>query len=278
MVLSKHYVYRLTNTVNGKIYIGKAKDPRARFRKHISSAKLKKPDQFFYLQASIRKYGADKFALDIVECLGSAEKAYAREMYWVGYYKSNNNKYGMNLTLGGDGSRGHILSKSARMSISKAQTGRKMPECTRRAIVKANKGRHYSAEHRKKIGDAQQGNKNHRYGKKNTAEHNLAISRANTGKVVSDETRQKMRVATTARFKNSPMPESTRQKLREARIGKAGLKGSQHPGAKLTENDVLEIRRSHREGVKYADLSRRFGVARGTIGKIVQRVKWQHLP
>jgi group I intron endonuclease len=274
---SNHCVYKLTNVVNGKVYIGKAKDPKARWSKHVSSARLKKRGQYFYLQASINKYGPENFRLETIEILGSAEEAYARESYWIGVYKSNDNKFGMNLTTGGDGSVGHSLSKEARDKISKAQTGRKMSEVTRRAIVKANTGRVFSEEHKRRISVAQRGPKNHRYGKKITDDHKAAVSRANSGKIVSTETRAKMRAATTKRFENNPMPEESRQKMRAAKLGQPGLKGIKHPQAKLTENDVVQIRELHSRGVTQVDLSRRFGVCRGTIGKIVHGHRWKHI-
>lgn len=54
--------------------------------------------------------------------------------------------------------------------------------------------------------------------------------------------------------------------------------GEKHPLCKLREADVLEIRRLARLGHTQLDLSQRFGVKRGQIGKIVQRINWRHLP
>ena len=123
----KHYVYKITNTVNKKVYIGKSKNPITRFAKHVSVSKHKIKSQYFYLQRAINKYGEDKFVIDILEEHDSAEAAYAREIYWISFYKSCDKKYGMNLTKGGDGSPGHVVSVDARSKISAAQKGRTMP-------------------------------------------------------------------------------------------------------------------------------------------------------
>ena len=56
-------------------------------------------------------------------------------------------------------------------------------------------------------------------------------------------------------------------------------RGEQHPRAKLTEDDVREIRRIRKEeGVTYAALSRQFNVPTSAIGAIVRRKNWAHVP
>jgi group I intron endonuclease len=272
-----HYVYKITNTVNGKIYIGKSVNPKARWAKHISSAKLKPTNQFFYLQASINKYGKDYFTLDIIDECESAEKAYNREVYWISHYNSNNRQYGMNLTVGGDGSRGHVLSKEARDKISKANTGLKRSIEHREAISKGNKGRVVSDDVRKRISIAQIGPKNHRYGKTWSEEDKKRISEQQRGKVVSEDTRNKMRESAIIRFENHPVSEETRKKISIARAGKAVEFGENHHAAKLKETDVRAIRQLHSDGMRFADLARKFGVRHSTIGKIVKFERWKHV-
>lgn len=55
------------------------------------------------------------------------------------------------------------------------------------------------------------------------------------------------------------------------------LKGSASPVAKLTEDQVLEIRRRRDSGEKIDDLAAEFGVSRSNIGLIGQRKTWTHL-
>ena len=56
-----------------------------------------------------------------------------------------------------------------------------------------------------------------------------------------------------------------------------GGEGIKNPAAKLTETDVLNIRRLHEDGARPTDLSIRFGVSRASIYNILQRKRWQHL-
>ena len=54
-------------------------------------------------------------------------------------------------------------------------------------------------------------------------------------------------------------------------------KGEKHPSAKLTSEDVIEIRQEIEEGTKYAYLGYKYGVSTQTIGKIAKRQKWAHI-
>jgi hypothetical protein len=47
--------------------------------------------------------------------------------------------------------------------------------------------------------------------------------------------------------------------------------------AKLTEEEILEIRRLAGDGVKHVALAARFGVCRQNVGAIVHRRSWRHL-
>lgn len=77
-------VYRITNKINNKSYIGVSKRTQARFRQHFVDAINKKYNTYFY--SAIRKYGREAFELSIVETFTTekdvyeAEKKYIREL------------------------------------------------------------------------------------------------------------------------------------------------------------------------------------------------------
>lgn len=99
---SKFYVYKITNKINNKIYIGKG--TKNRWKQHFKVAKDGPTNEkFFYLHASIRKYGEENFSCKILEYFENEQDSYNRERELVLKFKSNNKKYGMNLTDGGDG-------------------------------------------------------------------------------------------------------------------------------------------------------------------------------
>jgi len=53
--------------------------------------------------------------------------------------------------------------------------------------------------------------------------------------------------------------------------------GEDHPMAKLTENDVIEIRRLHATGIKSKDMEKRFGISQASVSLIVNRKGWTHI-
>jgi hypothetical protein len=53
--------------------------------------------------------------------------------------------------------------------------------------------------------------------------------------------------------------------------------GSGNGNAKLTENDVIDIREAARSGVSHSEQSRKYGVKVSTISRIVAGVRWKHI-
>jgi len=54
-------------------------------------------------------------------------------------------------------------------------------------------------------------------------------------------------------------------------------KNRHHGYPRLTKQQVIEIRRAHRDGERGASLARRFGVVHGTITLLIQRHTWRTL-
>lgn len=96
-----YFIYKITNLVNNKIYIGYTKNPDKRFKEHIKDARLNKTNQ--YIHKAIRKYGPINFSFFILENRDNKSDALETEKYWITFFKSNNNKFGYNLTEGGEG-------------------------------------------------------------------------------------------------------------------------------------------------------------------------------
>lgn len=55
------------------------------------------------------------------------------------------------------------------------------------------------------------------------------------------------------------------------------LRGSSNGAAKLTDDDVRNIRKLAADGVKQHEIAKRFNVAQGHISAIVTRSKWAHI-
>lgn len=96
-------IYKITNLINQKSYIGQSVNIETRWKKHRNIYNKPKNKSYNYpLYKAFRKYGIDKFSFEIIEeCL--VTQLNERERYWVSYY--NTFFQGYNQTLGGDSSR-----------------------------------------------------------------------------------------------------------------------------------------------------------------------------
>ena len=61
-------------------------------------------------------------------------------------------------------------------------------------------------------------------------------------------------------------------------LGEPGLpRGENHPGAKLTEPLVREIRDLHSKGYGYTKIAKAVGVSVACIARVVRRETWAHV-
>ena len=99
-------IYKITNKLNGKIYIGQSVDIKKRWREHIfSSLHLENKDHNSPIHLALAKYGKDNFNFEIIE-ICDKNKLNEKEIYWIDYYKSYKNGY--NATIGGDEDHRHL--------------------------------------------------------------------------------------------------------------------------------------------------------------------------
>lgn len=98
------YIYKITNTKNNKIYIGKTTTCiQDRFSKHIYESKNTNVKGYsFILHKAFRKYGIDNFIIEEVEEIDNS-MLNDREIYWINAYSSMIPN-GYNMTFGGEGS------------------------------------------------------------------------------------------------------------------------------------------------------------------------------
>ena len=88
-------IYILTNSINGKRYVGQSKNIKRRIREHIRS--LRRGAHYnSYLQNSFDKYGEDQFVFSIIEECG-IDALNDRESFWIKQFNSTDRLYGYNM-------------------------------------------------------------------------------------------------------------------------------------------------------------------------------------
>lgn len=95
-------IYKITNTKNNKVYIGKSSDIERRWKEHIRHSKDEFTKEKPPIHRAINKYGVDSFIFQIIEeC--DEESLNDREVFYINLYDSRNKEKGYNITMGGDG-------------------------------------------------------------------------------------------------------------------------------------------------------------------------------
>jgi group I intron endonuclease len=92
-------IYKLISP-SGKIYIGKANDFDTRMKGHLYCANKGRKNALY---ESIRMHGFDSFKKIIIDCEDIQSVLNDKEKFWISHYKSNERKFGYNMTVGGDG-------------------------------------------------------------------------------------------------------------------------------------------------------------------------------
>lgn len=223
------YIYKTTNLINGKIYVGRHRSEVFDTRYFGSSKSL---------LTDIRIYGKHNFKCEILEWGESLEQLAELEIKWIKLLDSTNPDIGYNISDGGLGCSGmfgeknqfygkHHTEETKKLISDKAKLREPMSDYTKSLISSIHKGKHHSDETKKKIGDAQRGiprgpmseetklkiskttkqmykdgmrpnltGEDHpAFGTHISEEHKQKIAKAQTGRIKSSEERYKLSVA-----------------------------------------------------------------------------------
>ena len=190
-------------------YVGKGKGKR---RQQHNAAALSGRHTNPILTAVIRKYGPLDF-VPVLEGLTESE-AFEAERALIAKHGRRNNRTGSlcNLTDGGEGASGLVISSEARAKMRAAKIGKKL---TAEHVAKVSaqlKGRKLSAEKRHAMKLVQ-------HARLWTDEERARTSAVHKGKVVSEATRKRISAAQKARWQASPDLERM-HKMQQANVGR----------------------------------------------------------
>lgn len=160
-------IYKITNKVNNKCYIGQSVNLKGRIKSHKSMLKHHNEDNDLLNKATL-KYGYKNFEIEIIKFC-KEEELDNYEKYFINYYNSYKRKNGYNIELGG----------SKTKHLSKEQVDKMKKSKKNKLTGKDNPfyGKKHSQETKSKISLAQKGNK------------------YCLGRIISEDTRKKISIA-----------------------------------------------------------------------------------
>lgn len=215
-VLKTSGIYKITNKINNKVYIGQTKNLKSRIQRHLYDFKNNKHPNI-YLYNSMRKHGIENFDVEIIfQGNFNQNELNDLEIDLIRLYNSNDKRFGYNMTEGGDGISGLKRSEITKQKISKSKKGKKrteehnknLKEAFEKIIFKSQKGKFVSLQTRQKQSNAQKGKKRSPQsiekakqtrlkndGYKLSEEHKRKLSEAAKGKKIKKEYVEKSKKA-----------------------------------------------------------------------------------
>ena len=149
----KSGIYKITNTINQKIYVGSSVNLKKRFNTHINSL-IKNTHHSKTMQRAYNKYGKDSFIFEVVELVELKENLLIREQYYMDELNPFGDNGFNNERIAGSklgfkhteetkkkmSESAKIYSKEISERMKKLHTGKKMLNETKEKISKKLKG------------------------------------------------------------------------------------------------------------------------------------------
>lgn len=167
----KHKIYKITNKINGKVYIGQTSETfRKRYLRHLLDVRN---NSKYHFHLAIKKYGDENFTKEILEediphasCLKSKELIIdIKEKEYIKKFDSYHNGY--NMTVGGSGVFGYKHTDEIKSKLSSIQMGIKHSKERVEINRQAQLGKTLSEEHKLKISKSNKGKSKSELHKKN---------------------------------------------------------------------------------------------------------------
>lgn len=108
-----YYLYKITNNVNGKLYIGITNNAKVRKRQHWNFERRFDGKTINILYQAMRKYGLENFSFDVI-CIGNKDYILGLEVKAISAYRTTEKKFGYNIKPGGESGRGYTVTDTPR--------------------------------------------------------------------------------------------------------------------------------------------------------------------
>jgi group I intron endonuclease len=232
-------IYSITNTKNGKRYIGSAREVEKRWSSHRVA--LRKGVHISgHLQASWKKYGEKSFKFEMIAYC-EPEELIGLEQFYIDAYQSSCDSHGYNIRKNAANNLGVRYSAEIKAKIS--------------ATTREAKRRPEIREKQSRISR----------GRKHRPESKAKVSAALRGRPVSAETRAKMSVSNHG------------HQLTSEQYAKMLASLSSKQNVKLNEDDVRRIRELLAAGLPQSKIAKMFGVSQARVCEINTGKAWGHV-
>lgn len=148
--MGKWKLYVHINKENNKKYVGITSKTNPNHRWNSGRGYSENPH--FY--KAIEKYGWDGFDHIIIEDFLEENEAKELERYYIELWNTQDRNFGYNMTSGGDGTPNYHPSEETRKKLSDARKRENLSEETLKRRSEGLRGRVFTDEHKRKIGDA----------------------------------------------------------------------------------------------------------------------------
>ena len=166
------YIYRITCSINSKVYIGQTNNPSLRWIQHKSLAKCEELPTTVVSRA-IKKYGYENFIFKVIATCLNPDYANEVETKIIQQYDACNHKIGYNIDIGGG-----CLPRSKETCVKVSKALKKFYANN----VSPLKGRKYTEQHKNNISAGSMGKPGTNVGKTFDEEWKLKMSKSQTGK------------------------------------------------------------------------------------------------
>lgn len=260
------YIYVIHNISSNKIYVGKSHDPQTRWLKHLKVSKHKRNIEKFYIHRAISKHDISNFTFTIIQSFKNESDSLNAEKYWIKYFRSNIKDFGYNLTEGGEGCSGRVVSEATRQKMREKAIGRKHSPETIEKLRAINLGRIPTNIEQLKIMNK---------GKKLSIEHKSNISKAKKGAQFTQEHKNNM---SKVRIGKNLGSNNSFYGKHHTEANKIKSRGQNNKRSKLTNKQVLQIRNKYNfENYTQIQLADEYNISRRQINRIVRNIDWKHL-
>lgn len=177
----KSGIYKITNTVNNKVYVGQAVNLGTRYGRHLYRIKRNEHHND-YIQRAFDKYGENSFKYEILEEIKDLSLLDSREKFWIDHHGGINSDDTYNL-------KDPLLNEYndyVKKKMSKSSLGKNNP----------NYGNKWTDEQKEKASKNKKGvTLEDRIGKDKAKLVKQKMSKSQAGRKHSEETKEKIREA-----------------------------------------------------------------------------------